>query len=155
MNDVVDLDFTDVDIDVALAARVPASVAKRLCAILFAQVQSDLYLATAHDTQKTAPSALARYLPDHKTFHTLQVNRAVIEDAIKSVYGATSQITQITDLEDGNIVTHVRELLDAALYTKASDIHLNPGENSAQCHMRIDGIIISDNRMLTLSDMLG
>ena len=76
----------------------------------------------------------------------------MIRKTIEKYYGSISAFEQknishedqsvLTKwVEDAPVVNFVNNMIEKAVRTKASDIHIEPGENSVRIRMRVDGIL--------------
>ncbi len=94
---------------------------------------------------------------DLRTQTTLDIKIVIstelmIRKAIEKYYGSISAFEEKTHapdddtiltkwVEDAPVVNFVNNMIEKAFRTKASDIHIEPGENSVRIRMRVDGIL--------------
>ncbi|MBN1522509.1 MAG: Flp pilus assembly complex ATPase component TadA [Candidatus Aureabacteria bacterium] len=76
----------------------------------------------------------------------------IIRKTIEKYYGSISTFEEQASsrqeesvltkwVEDAPVVNFVNNMIEKAVRTKASDIHIEPGENSVRIRMRVDGIL--------------
>jgi len=62
----------------------------------------------------------------------------------------TEQHTQASD-GDSRVVKLINDIINDSIRRKASDVHLEPGEDQVQCRARIDGVLLNSHQ-ITLDD---
>jgi type II secretory ATPase GspE/PulE/Tfp pilus assembly ATPase PilB-like protein len=135
-----------------LTARLPREIAETLCALPFYEDDNEMYVAFA----KPETTDLAKHL-------SAQVGKSIIPflaaeqdilDAVKRVYGQshTDHAERIDAISAQNIDTAqnpessasmevMHHLIHLALERKASDVHVEPMEESVVVRFRIDGVL--------------
>ncbi len=160
-------DFSKVDM--AIARQLPESIAKRFCLVAIGQVNDKVVVAMADPLNVVAIDTIV--LKIKRQIKTVLSSPSQIRNAIQVIYhGSDVEEQKLRDLvsegdKEGDIVETVEKdlteanigenidaadapvirfvdlLLSQAVKSGASDIHIEPQENSMSIRMRIDGIL--------------
>ena len=153
------VDIAEREIDVTLAQLVPEEIARRRMLLPFADADNAIHVAMADPLDVVAVDdlrvRLRRHIEPHLAFRgdLVQVINRVYDVRLKtqSVLEEMGDDTQsqaalsVDDLvglaEDAPIVRLVNNIIHAATNAGASDIHIEPQENSVRVRFRQDGLL--------------
>jgi type IV pilus assembly protein PilB len=150
------VDLSDFPVDGSAIGRVPGAVCRRHSAIPIGFEDGRLLVAMADPANVFA-------IDDLRSLTGMDVKpvvatRADVAAAIDRYYRADSDMDDLTSVldaqeeeddlskvkeivEDAPIVKYVNLLITQAIQDRASDIHLEPGENDLRVRFRIDGVL--------------
>jgi type IV pilus assembly protein PilB len=156
--DVPYVELKDVKIPRDILIKIPERIARKYQAVLFGKDGTTLQLAMADPEDFQAADFIAKQIgQDIKIFVASQAEIATVIDQYKG--SISSEITQAIkdssseeeekqqevsakDLaEDAPIAKTVNIVLEYAVKSRASDIHIEPRENVVQVRFRIDGVL--------------
>ena len=128
---------------------IPERMARKFKIIAFARDSSGLKIAAYDPTQKEILGFLAKktrtkVIPHYATaLDVVTVLRAYEKDLQKTVDSLLKEEvwSPKTLLEDPPVAKIVDLLIDTAYQARASDIHIEPGENDSLARFRIDGLL--------------
>ncbi len=155
------IDLTNTKIPRAVLSKIPERIAKRYQAVLFGvdkeknvwqlamadpeDIQAvdviekqlgntiQVYVATAGD--------IASVLDQYRTGLDTEINQAIKESS-STTSATTSETVSAQDItEDAPIAKTVNIILEYAVKSRASDVHIEPREGIVQIRYRIDGIL--------------
>jgi type IV pilus assembly protein PilB len=142
--------LSKISIPEEVAHIIPDKVARRQKAIVFAKDTDGVKVAMADPSNKTILSFIARktglramayYASDKEIEGTIQIYKQALQKTIDELLG--EYIKQATTRgDDMPIIKIVDELINAAYSDRASDIHIEPEENSSLIRFRIDGVLL-------------
>jgi type IV pilus assembly protein PilB len=155
--DVPYTELADVKIPRELLLKIPERIARKYQVVLFGIEEDQLQLAMAdpEDFQaldfitkqvggklktyiSTAPDILAA-IDQYKGNISSEITKAIKDSSAES---ATEEKVSAKDLaEDAPIAKTVNVILEYAIKSRASDIHLEPRENIVQVRYRVDGVL--------------
>ena len=164
------IEFTsleDIQIDPALLDTVPVTVAKKYNAVPFALDGDNLSLAmvdpldlqtiefierkTGHKVTPfiTTEKAIDRVLEEQKGKAIGEEITAALEEISQTTLKIDETAGDLTDatLRDAPIARIVGMILETAVKTGASDVHIEPGEDVTRLRYRIDGILEEKRRI--------
>ncbi|MDO7906592.1 type II secretion system ATPase GspE [Paenibacillus sp. JX-17] len=138
-------------IDPALTAIIPESLAKRYQVLPFMKEGSRLMVAMAdpldyfaiEDLRMTTGFRIEPAITSRDELQRAIARHYGLRDSMNQMMGELPsqeeiEETEITD-EDSPIVKLVNQMIQQAVLLKASDIHMDPGENNLAIRYRIDG----------------
>lgn len=158
------IDLIPTDIDRSVLAKVPERVARQYNVILF-KVDDDGTAHLAMDDpddiqavnflQKEIGQNIKIYIATHDNILTCLENyRGDMNEELKEVIDIQSSDTAQTQAvaesdiaEDSPIAQTINLLLEYAIRSNASDIHIEPREDYVQVRYRIDGVLKEVNRL--------
>lgn len=157
--DMVELGATK--IDKKLLARIPERIARQYQAVLFADGPEGLKLAIADPGDLQAIDFLQKLLgKDVKIYaattsdimHAIDQYEGNLEGEITKVIpeedkNKDAEVSAADVAEDSPVAKTVNLLIEYALKAGASDIHIEPRENTLQIRYRIDGILHEANTL--------
>jgi type IV pilus assembly protein PilB len=155
--DVPFVELSDIKIPRELLLKIPERIARKYQVVLFGMEEDSLQLAMAdpEDFQAadfitkqvggklkayiaTAPDILAA-IDQYKGNISSEITKAIKDS---SADAATEEKVSAKDLaEDAPIAKTVNVILEYAIKSRASDIHLEPRENIVQVRYRVDGVL--------------
>ncbi len=120
---------------------IPEEIAKKYRAILFKQDKSRATIATDNPKAEGLAEALSPIFPNKKVDITFSLSEDI--DASLSYYQQKLETRFAKIIEGkGKIAPEiVDQIIDDALFLKASDIHIEPQEHNADVRFRIDGVL--------------
>jgi type IV pilus assembly protein PilB len=153
------VELTDYPVDRAAVAQVPAAISRRYVVLPIAMTDEVLTLAMAEPSDVFAlddvsaaagrritvvvaaradlQTAISRY---HRADDELNDLSSVLERETEvQIVGADTSVSDSFD--DAPIVRFVNLLVSQAIQDRASDIHIEPGENELRVRYRIDGVL--------------
>jgi len=156
------VDLEQADVDLAVARRLPEAVARRLQAVLLEDLGDSCVVGMVRPQDLRALDELSMTL--RRPVDVVQVAADPWADTLDRIYGKTEQIDAyarevlrnverddgVVDLgalgglgEDGDapVVRLLQTVFEHAAQTRASDIHLEPQEDSLRVRFRIDGAL--------------
>lgn len=161
--DVPYIKLKEVKIPRDLLMKIPERIARKYQAILFGKQGSQLQLAMADPEDFQAADFIAKQIGQDIKIYLASINDilAVVDQykgnisseitkAIKDSSAEEQEQQQVSakDLaEDAPIAKTVNIVLEYAVKSRASDIHIEPRENLVQVRFRIDGVL---REMMTL-----
>jgi type IV pilus assembly protein PilB len=152
------VELADVKIPRELLLKIPERIARKYQAVLFGMEEDQLQLAMADPEDFQAAdfitkqvggklkiylataSDLAGALDQYKGEISSEITKA-IKDSSDDAAQAESQVSAKDLAEDAPIAKTVNVILEYAVKSRASDIHIEPRENIVQVRYRIDGIL--------------
>jgi len=155
--DVAFVELADIKIPRELLLKIPERIARKYQVVLFGVEEDQLQLAMVdpEDFQAadfitkqvggklktyiaTAPDILAA-IDQYKGNISSEITKAIKDSSAES---ATEEKVSAKDLaEDAPIAKTVNVILEYAIKSRASDIHLEPRENIVQVRYRVDGVL--------------
>ena len=143
------IDFRDVRIDPAWAAKVPPSLAMRRLALPVCVVGGELVVAMADPADAATAEAVARAAG--RPVRPLRAEPGALRRALLGVYGevraAEAGPAAMGGADDAPAV--VDAILRAAVLRRASDIHLDPMGDALRVRLRVDGLLEEFQRLPT------
>lgn len=156
--DVTYTELGEVKIPRDILLKVPERIARKYQVVLFAQTQNGYKLAMANPEDFQAidflekqlgnsieiyiapASEIMTALDQYRSGLDSEINQAIKDssDAAKKEQG---EISPDEIAEDGPIAKTVNIVLEYAVKSRASDIHIEPRENIVQIRYRIDGVL--------------
>lgn len=151
-------ELADIKIPRDVLLKIPERIARKYQVVLFARSQSGFKLAMAdpEDFQAidflekqlgnnieiyiAATSEILAALDQYRSGLDTEINQA-IKDSSDAAKKEQSDISQDEIAEDGPIAKTVNIVLEYAVKSRASDIHIEPRENIVQIRYRIDGVL--------------
>ena len=149
----LDIPFMDIStfhIKKDVFSLVPENLAKKYLIMPLFKIGNSLTIAMVDPMNLYA-------VDDLRTQTTLDIKIVIstermIRKAIEKYYGSISAFEEKTHapdddsiltkwVEDAPVVNFVNNMIEKAFRTKASDIHIEPGESSVRIRMRVDGIL--------------
>ena len=151
------------DIDSAALAYFPRDLAIRLHLIpLF--IYKDQFVVAMADPTNSDASRMVEFITQHRVEVTVAVREDIDaaidrhyrrreDDEVIEQFGENDEVSE--EIEEGlikeaerlgkekSIVRLVQNMIIEAVHSKASDIHIRPGENSVDIILRIDGTLIT------------
>jgi len=145
---------------VAVAKRLPETMARRYRVLLMEENERDILLAMADPTDLFAYDEVSRVMK--KRIRQAVVRESELLMAIDRIYrdeGALNdiaadlhqelsqgdvdlgEILQPTGAEDAPVVRLLQKLFEDAIHANASDIHIEPEESVLRIRMRVDGVL--------------
>ncbi len=156
--DVTYTELSDIKIPRDILLKIPERIARKYQAILFANTQNGYKLAMADPEDFQAIDFLEKQLGNNIEIYIAPASEIMVAlDQYRS--GLDSEISQaIKDssdaankeqaeinpdeiAEDGPIAKTVNIVLEYAVKSRASDVHIEPRENIVQIRYRIDGVL--------------
>ncbi len=152
------------DISIDALNRIPERIARQYSAIIF-QLDEDGLVHLAMDDpddiqatnfiEKEVGSNLKIYIAPHQNILACLENyRGDVNEELNQVIniqreddGTTQQVSEADVSEDSPIAQTVNLLLEYAIRSQASDIHIEPRENYVQVRYRVDGILKEVNQL--------
>lgn len=156
--DVPYVELKNQKIDHDILTKIPERIARKYQAVLFGQQGTTLQLAMADPEDFQAADFIAKQIGQNLKIYVASVNDVLA--AVDQYKGnISSEITKAikdssADEEEKNLEVSAKELaedapiaktvniiLEYAIKSRASDIHLEPRENIVQVRFRIDGVL--------------
>ena len=150
--------LADTDIDAVASSMIPEQLARRYCVLPFALRGSDQLLVAMSDPSNVLALDDIRTITDRdvqpvvatRTDIMAAIDRyARMGDSVEDVAGefdtdeedeqSLAQMTGVVD--DAPIVKFVNALITKAVQDRASDIHIEPGEQELLVRYRVDGVL--------------
>ena len=144
------LDMDEVRIDPAFALRVPPNLAMRRQMLPIASLDGCVLVACANVNDASGLRAIQRHLQSSVRAEAAEPES--LRRALGNVYGGLERSggaalrsqsidrrAASIDLEPDTAVDVADELLYAAIIRRASDIHIDPSEESVRARLRVDG----------------
>lgn len=155
------LDLTHVKIDPTWALRLPTNLAIRRQVLPVSAVEGSLVVACADPTDAAALEAVQRFtgrpvIPRAADPQSLKRVIARVyqgsgrNSRLNSLLGSIDLSAKSIDIDIADSVAFTSELLHAAAFRQASDIHIDPGREVLRIRMRIDGVL-EDVRSLPMN----
>lgn len=156
------IDLTNVKIPREVLSRIPERIAKKYQVVLFGQdAQSStwqLAMSDPEDVQAVdviekqlggnlqvyvaTQSDVLTVLDQYRTGLDNEINKAIRESAATGATAAKQETVSAEDIsEDAPIAKTVNIILEYAVKSGASDVHIEPRESIVQIRYRIDGIL--------------
>ena len=150
------VDLSEEEIEMAIAREIPEAIARAKCVLPFAVAGRTVRVAFADPLNlATVDELTARLGKNVSPFLAL---RSDIDDAINRVYSVRHKAESVLgelpgfedyvpeeDLEaaaeDAPIVRLVNNIIEGAISSGASDIHLEPNEDNVRVRYRMDGLL--------------
>jgi type IV pilus assembly protein PilB len=123
--DVPFVELATVKIPREILLKIPERIARKYLAVLFGTEEDQLQLAMA----------------DPEDFQALDFITKQIGGKIKTYFATTSDVLAAILAEDAPIAKTVNVILEYAVKSRASDIHIEPRENIVQVRYRVDGVL--------------
>ena len=159
------VDLTKINIPTELAQAVPKNIAKQYQVVPVKIVKDELYLAMSDPLNFYATEEVRKAV--HKKVVPLVARASAIEHSIQTLYGNEGAARAIEEMKreakDGSdiyaadsafvstsiddsinsapTIRLVNSILERAIIERASDIHIEPHEETLQVRMRIDGMM--------------
>ncbi|MEF3192083.1 MAG: Flp pilus assembly complex ATPase component TadA [Campylobacterales bacterium] len=147
------IDLETYDIDYRLTEKVPIPLLRRYNAIPISEDDEFIYLVTNDPLNLEAQDAIQRLFP-RKPIRLLlakneQVQRMIGKLALsENIKGLIAEIrrelttTQMTDTgESSSILRLIQVIIETAISSRSSDIHIEPTQKSCLVRCRIDGML--------------
>ncbi|MBL4693799.1 type II/IV secretion system protein [Candidatus Gracilibacteria bacterium] len=137
-------------IDESIAHLIPERVAKKQKTLAFARTDDGIKIAMnnpddtnfLHLLEKKLGEKLIPYFATLKDIHThLDVYKTDIREEFEKIIKAEAAHAVIGESKESSTIQIVDMLLQRGFQNKASDIHIEPGENETQVRFRIDGVM--------------
>lgn len=156
------VDLTNVKITRDVLSKIPERIAKRYQAVLFGVDKTknvwQLAMADPEDVQATdviekqlgntiqvyvaTAGDIASVLDQYRTGLDTEINQAIQESSDKTAKASAAETVSAQDIsEDAPIAKTVNIILEYAVKSRASDVHIEPREGIVQIRYRIDGIL--------------
>src|SRR5690625_6504072 len=153
------VDLTDFPVETSAVARLPEAIARRHTVLPIAVQDGELLVATADpgnvmamDEIKYAAKMGVRPIVASRNYLLVAITRHCryddeLEDlassALENVEQDTTDLSHMGDISDDDapIVRFVNLLVTQAIQDRASDIHIEPGENNLRMRYRIDSVL--------------
>ncbi|MFN3236777.1 MAG: GspE/PulE family protein [Pseudomonadales bacterium] len=164
------VDLTRFNFDIGLVRRLPETMARRFRAIVLREDGESLLVGMVDPMDIFAVDELSRALK--KNVHQAVVREAELLNSLDVIYRRTEDIASfaeeleeelgpeddavdISDLsaegDDAPVVKLLRSIFEDAIQIKASDIHIEPGDNELRIRNRVDGVlheqVMKENRV--------
>lgn len=164
------VDLKQFDFDVGLVRKLPETMARRFRAIVLSEQGENLVVGMIDPMDIFAVDELSRALK--RPVQQAVVREAELLNSLDVIYRRTEDIAsfaeeleeelgpedQAFDLgelsiegEDAPVVKLLRSIFEDAIQIKASDIHIEPGENELRIRNRVDGVlheqVMKENRV--------
>ncbi|MGA2910588.1 MAG: GspE/PulE family protein [Candidatus Microgenomates bacterium] len=128
---------------------IPDKVARRQKAIVFARDASGVKIALSDPTNRVIPALIARktgqnvsvyYASEGEIISTITLYEKALQKTIDELL---HEYVQQATLFKGDlpIIKVVDELINAAYYDRASDIHIEPEDKTSLIRFRVDGVL--------------
>lgn len=139
-----------VTISEEVARVIPEKVARRHKAIAFARDKDGIKVAMADPSKKTFLTFVARkagvrvipyYANEKEIEGTIQLYKKALQKTIDDLLKEHVRLATAAGAGDLPIIKVVDELINAAYQDRASDIHIEPEENTSLIRYRIDGVL--------------
>ncbi len=156
--DVPFVDLTNVKIPREILLKIPDRIARKYQVLLFGSEEDQLQLAMADPedfqaqdfiskqvgsklkTYMATPSDMAAAIDQYKGNISSEITQAIKDSSADA--GAAEEKVSAKDLaEDAPIAKTVNVILEYAVKSRASDIHIEPRENIVQVRYRVDGVL--------------
>lgn len=152
------------DIPKETLTRIPERIARQYNAIIF-QIDEDgrVHLAMADPDDVKATTFIEKEVGENTSIYIasesnilecLDAYRGDVNEELNQVIdvqreddGSTQQVSEADIAEDSPIAQTVNLLLEYAIRSQASDIHIEPRENYVQIRYRIDGVLKEVNQL--------
>lgn len=134
------LDIEKVRIDPTCALRIPASIAVRRKVLPFLEMNGYVHIAACNLKNISMVNAIERLVKAPVVLW--EVDQEPLERVLKQVYGnalAVKALPGVGSSQGNDAVDLGDKLLYAAYIRQASDIHIDPGFQSARIRFRVDG----------------
>jgi len=128
---------------------IPDKVARRQKAIVFARDASGVKIALSDPTNRVIPALIARktgqnvsvyYASEGEIISTITLYEKALQKTIDELLH--EYVQQVTLFKgDLPIIKVVDELINAAYYDRASDIHIEPEDKTSLIRFRVDGVL--------------
>lgn len=128
------LDVRQVRVDPAWAFRVPAGLAVRRQVMPFAEVGGEVQVACADPADATALKALERFV--QAPLRAVAAEPTALRETLRRLYGDADAAA-----DPESPAALVNELLHAAWLRRASDVHVDPGQDGVRVRLRVDGVL--------------
>ncbi len=151
------VDLSEYPVDAAAARLVSDSLARRYLALPIGWLEGRLVVAMADPSNvfaaddirtvtgaevRTAVATRASILAAIAKYHRLDSDAENITAEAVSTFQGDSDLSSVREVtEDAPIVKLVNLLISQAIADRASDIHIEPGENDLRVRYRIDGVL--------------
>ncbi|TVM16923.1 type II secretion system protein GspE [Oceanidesulfovibrio indonesiensis] len=129
------INLDDVVIDPAAAKLLPPGVAERQAMVPLRLNEDNFEAAVDRPLSAQALKNIERRTRRCVVLHIASSGK--IRDALARIY----EKSMSAELDDGSAVEIVNDIILKALRLKASDIHLEPGEDTVRLRFRIDGVL--------------
>lgn len=164
------VDLKQFNFDIGLVRRLPETMARRFKAIVLKEEGDSLLVGMIDPMDIFAVDELARALKKH--VQQAVVREAELLNSLDVIYRRTEDIASfaeeleeelgpeddavdIGDLsaegDDAPVVKLLRSIFEDAIQIKASDIHIEPGDNELRIRNRVDGVlheqVMKENRV--------
>jgi general secretion pathway protein E len=131
------LDIREVRIDPACALKITPQLAVRRRLLPFAEIDGVMHVAYADDGREQGLQMVERMLKQPAQFWP--TDTPSLELAIRSIFG--DGLSNLPAAGGNDAFSLSERILQAAFLRQASDIHIDPGENSLTIRFRVDGIL--------------
>jgi type IV pilus assembly protein PilB len=151
------VDLSEYPVDAAAARLVSDSLARRYLALPIGWLEGRLVVAMADPSNvfaaddirtvtgaevRTAVATRASILAAINKFHRVDSDAENITAEAVSTFQGDNDLSSVREVtEDAPIVKLVNLLISQAIADRASDIHIEPGENDLRVRYRIDGVL--------------
>lgn len=142
-----------------ITQRLPESYARRFRAVVLSEEQGSLVVGMADPTDIFGFDELSRIL--HQPLQLAVVRENELLEALDLLYRRTNEIAsfaeelsfelddqaadltllEATGAEDAPVVKLLTSIFEDAIQVRASDIHIEPGENLLRIRQRVDGVL--------------
>ena len=164
------VDLKQFNFDIGLVRRLPETMARRFRAIVLREEEESLLVGMVDPMDIFAVDELSRALK--KTVQQAVVRETELLNSLDVIYRRTEDIASFAeeleeelgpeaeevDLgglsaegDDAPVVKLLRSIFEDAIQIKASDIHIEPGENELRIRNRVDGVlheqVMKENRV--------
>ena len=164
------VDLKQFNFDIGLVRRLPETMARRFRAIVLRKEEESLLVGMVDPMDIFAVDELSRALK--KTVQQAVVRETELLNSLDVIYRRTEDIASFAeeleeelgpeaeevDLgglsaegDDAPVVKLLRSIFEDAIQIKASDIHIEPGENELRIRNRVDGVlheqVMKENRV--------
>lgn len=153
------VELADVKIPREILLKIPERIARKYQVVLFGSEEDQLQLAMADPedfqaidfitkqvgsklkTYMATPSDIVGAIDQYKGNISSEITKA-IKDSSEDAAGAEDQKVSAKDLaEDAPIAKTVNVILEYAVKSRASDVHIEPRESIVQVRYRVDGVL--------------
>ncbi len=152
---IASVDLIGYPVDPTAAAKIPLSMVQRHRLVAISIVGNELVVAisdpddvVALDDIRAATGMVIRPVVAARSELRKLIDRVKRNDSDLGAVGASSQLEEessvanLTSLgDDGPVVRYVNSLIEQAIQSRASDLHLEPTETDMRVRFRIDGVL--------------
>ncbi len=155
------IELANIKVDPKLLGLIPERIARRYQAVVFGGDKSKYKLAIADPEDLPAVDALEKLLgkskvevyiaPKTDIGHILDQYKGELESeitkVIPEVHEETEEVSADEVAEDSPVAKTVNLIIEYAIKSQASDIHIEPREDTIQVRYRIDGVLREADRL--------